>query len=183
MFRHSPGIFQKTARHGIMTADNLTEDLAERLGQLLLTRNLLLVTAESCTGGGLAEIITRIPGSSNWFERGFVTYSNAAKREILGVDSGLIEQYGAVSEETAMAMAEGALAHSHAQISVAITGIAGPEGGTRDKPVGTVCFTWQFAGAGAKSTRVVFQGNRLQVRHQACLMAMQGLIDLLESQR
>src|SRR5258708_6846429 len=112
--------------------------LAERVGQLLKAHKLMLTTAESCTGGQIAEAITQIAGSSQWFDRGFVTYSNAAKQEMLGVKKITLEQAGAVSAETAAEMAEGALRHSHAQISIAVTGIAGPTGGSVDKPVGTV---------------------------------------------
>ena len=139
-------------------------------------------TAESCTGGALSEIITRIPGSSHWFERGFVTYSNAAKQELLRVPTETLDRCGAVSEETALAMAEGALANSHAHVSVAITGIAGPEGGTPEKPVGTVCIAWAGRNIPPRSVSTLFQGERLQVRQQACLMALQGLIDITESE-
>ena len=158
----------------------VAEELAERLGKLLLEQNLKLVTAESCTGGGLAEIVTRIPGSSNWFERGFVTYSDEAKQELLGVPFNTIEQFGAVSEETAVAMAEGALDNSHADVSVSITGIAGPDGGTDEKPVGTVCFAWSRRDMETHAARTVFKGDRMQVRQQACMMALQGLIDMIE---
>ena len=163
--------------------DTLMNELAERLGQFLLARNMFLVTVESCTGGGLAEIITRMPGSSRWFERGFVTYSNDAKQELLGVNPDLLARCGAVSEETVLAMAEGALANSHAHISVAITGIAGPEGGTPEKPVGTVCIAWAGREMAPRSVGTVFQGDRLQVRRQACLLALQGLIDITESEK
>ena len=161
--------------------DTLMNELAERLGQFLLARNMFLVTVESCTGGGLAEIITRIPGSSRWFERGFVTYANVSKQELLGVNSDILARCGAVSEETALAMADGALSNSHAHISVAITGIAGPAGGTPEKPVGTVCIAWAGKGISPRAVHTVFQGDRLQVRHQACLLAIQGLLDLLET--
>ncbi len=157
-----------------------TQDMAEHLGRLLSMHDLALVTAESCTGGGLAEIITRIPGSSQWFERGFITYSNDAKQEMLGISQDMLKEYGAVSEQIASAMAEGALVNSHAQISVSITGIAGPEGGTEEKPVGTVCLAWQQRDETTQAARVLFEGDRQQVRQQACLMAMQGLIDMLE---
>lgn len=160
--------------------DSIVNELSERLGKLLLEQNLKLVTAESCTGGGLAEIITRIPGSSNWFERGFVTYSNAAKQELLGVPIDNLDDYGAVSEETAIAMAEGALENSHCDISVSITGIAGPDGGTDDKPVGTVCLAWSRRDMNTHATRTIFKGDRMLVRQQACMMALQGLIDLIE---
>jgi competence/damage-inducible protein CinA C-terminal domain len=155
--------------------------MAERLGRYLQKQNMYLVTAESCTGGGLAEIITRIPGSSYWFECGHVCYSNLSKQELLGVNPEIIKQYGAVSVETSIAMAEGALARSQAQISVAITGIAGPEGGTPEKPVGTVCIAWLPKTLDPKAVQIIFSGDRLQIRHQACLMAIQGLIDIVES--
>ncbi len=153
---------------------------AEQLAQLFLKTSSKLVTAESCTGGGLAEILTRIAGSSAWFERGFVTYSNESKQELLFVSTEILEQFGAVSEETAIAMAEGALRNSHADYSVSITGIAGPDGGTEEKPVGTVCFAWVKRNAGGSATRLCFEGNRLKIREQACLLAMQGLIDMLQ---
>ena len=162
--------------------ESLAEVLAERLGVLLLQAQQRLVTAESCTGGGLAELVTRIAGSSQWFERGFVTYSNAAKQELLGVTTAMLEESGAVSEQTALAMARGALRHSHADISVAITGIAGPDGGSDDKPVGTVCFAWANRDGDAKVTQTWFQGDRMQVREQSCLLALQGLIDILDRQ-
>jgi len=161
-------------------APSISKTMTEQLGRLLLMNNLMLATAESCTGGGLAEMITRVPGSSAWFERGFVTYSNNAKQEMLGVNHDTLNKYGAVSEQTACAMVEGALAHSQAQVSVAITGIAGPDGGTEEKPVGTVCLAWQRQGQSVLSVRVLFEGDRQQVRQQACLMALQGLIDMLE---
>ena len=163
--------------------ESVMNEMAEHVGCLLLDRKMFLVTAESCTGGGLAEIITRIPGSSQWFERGFVTYSNVAKEELLRIHPETLAGCGAVSEEAALAMAEGALAHSHAHISVAITGIAGPEGGTPEKPVGTVCIAWAGKEMTPKVVHTVFQGERLQVRHQACLLALQGLIDIVESER
>ncbi|MGH8121013.1 MAG: CinA family protein [Gammaproteobacteria bacterium] len=161
--------------------DILMNEMAGRVGRLLQARKMFLVTAESCTGGGLAEIITRIPGSSHWFERGFVTYSNASKQELLGVDAETLNRSGAVSEETALAMAEGALATSHAHISVAITGIAGPEGGNPEKPVGTVYIAWAGKGMNPRTVHTIFQGDRLLVRQQSCLLALQGLIDLVES--
>ena len=164
-------------------SDILINDMAERAGRFLLERRMFLVTAESCTGGGLAEIITRIPGSSRWFERGYVTYSNDAKQELLGVNPDIIARCGAVSEETVLSMAEGALANSHAHISVAITGIAGPEGGTPEKPVGTVCIAWAVNEMNPRVVSTVFQGDRLQVRQQACLLALQGLIDIVESEK
>ncbi len=153
---------------------------AEQLAELFLKCSGKVVTAESCTGGGLAEILTRIPGSSAWYERGFVTYSNESKNELLSVPLETLEQYGAVSEETATAMAEGALNNSHAEYSVSITGIAGPDGGTEDKPVGTVCFAWCKRGERGTATRICFDGDRLKVRDKSCLLAMQGLIERLQ---
>lgn len=140
----------------------------------------MLVTAESCTGGGIAYAMTGLPGSSEWFERGFVTYSNPAKQEQLGVAHDLITRYGAVSEEVAAAMAQGALQHSHADFSVAVTGIAGPDGGSAEKPVGTVCFGWSSRGGDTRTTRIGFEGDRQQVRELSILTALQGLVDLVE---
>jgi len=134
--------------------------LAESLGRALKARNASLVTAESCTGGGAAEAVTAIAGSSEWFERGFVTYSNAAKEEMLGVRARTLEQHGAVSEETAREMALGALAHSRGTLAVAITGIAGPTGGTAAKPVGTVCFAWASRSGALRSETRHFSGDR-----------------------
>ena len=140
----------------------------------------MLVTAESCTGGGIAYTMTELPGSSGWFERGFVTYSNLAKQEQLGVAHELFARFGAVSEEVAAAMAQGALQHSHADFSVAVTGIAGPDGGTEEKPVGTVCFGWGSRGGVTRTTLIMFDGNRQQVRELSILTALQGLMDLVE---
>ncbi len=155
-------------------------DLAATTGQLLLARNESLTLAESCTGGGLACAVTEIPGSSAWFERSFVTYSNAAKSELLGVPEITIERHGAVSEATARAMAEGALAHSPAHWAVAITGIAGPAGGSADKPVGTVCFAWAGRDLGCQAQTRCFSGDRSAVRAQSVAYALRGLIHLLQ---
>lgn len=155
-------------------------DLAATTGQLLLARNESLTLAESCTGGGLACAVTEIAGSSAWFERGFVTYSNAAKSELLGVPGITIERHGAVSEATARAMAEGALAHSPAHWAVAITGIAGPAGGSADKPVGTVCFAWAGRDLGCQAQTRCFSGDRSAVRAQSVAYALRGLIHLLQ---
>lgn len=153
---------------------------AQLLAGLCLKTSTKLVTAESCTGGGLAEILTRIPGSSAWFERGYITYSNAAKHELLAVPAKTLESFGAVSEETAAAMAKGAVEHSHAGLGVSITGIAGPEGGTEEKPIGTVCFGWYSLSGEGNTTRIQFDGDRIKVREQSCLLAVQGLIDRLQ---
>lgn len=162
-----------------MNIDPLTLELAERLGRTLLQHRMRLATAESCTGGGLAWAITAVPGSSNWFERGFITYSNEAKQEMLSVPHDTLARYGAVSEQTAASMATGVLVHTPADVSVAITGIAGPDGGTADKPVGTVCLAWSRRRGQTRSARVVFEGDRARVREQSILMALQGLLDFL----
>ncbi len=137
----------------------------------------MLVTAESCTGGWIAKVITDIPGSSRWFERGFVTYTNVAKREMLGVSEEVLESYGAVSEQTVQQMASGALAHSHAQLSVAVSGIAGPGGAVPGKPVGTVWFAWADSRGWMESHRERFRGDREAVRQGAVWVALEGLRD------
>lgn len=154
--------------------------LARRLGLACAHRRLLVATAESCTGGGVAEAITRIAGSSGWFDRGFVTYSNEAKREMLGVLEETLRAYGAVSEEVAREMAAGALRNSSARVSVSVTGIAGPGGATRGKPVGLVWFAWAVRDGPAQTRRFHFKGDRTAVRMQSVAVALQGLVDLLE---
>jgi nicotinamide-nucleotide amidase len=152
--------------------------LAARLGDLALASRVMLATAESCTGGLVAGAITDIAGSSAWFERGFVTYSNRAKMEELGVDPEIIGRHGAVSGETAKAMAQGARAASGAQWAVAVTGIAGPAGGSPDKPVGTVWFAW--AGPrGVETLHRRLEGDRAAVRTASVAIALQGLVDRL----
>ncbi len=145
---------------------------------LLLENNWFLSTAESCTGGLIAATCTDLAGSSTWFERGFVTYSNAAKTELLGVDAALINTHGAVSEPVARAMATGALQHSHAQVSVAVTGVAGPGGGSADKPVGTVWFGFAF-GSGVTTEMCHFEGDRAAVRQAAVHHALARLAELI----
>lgn len=152
-------------------------DLARKTGQALLSHGLKLATAESCTGGLIAEWVTRVPGSSDWFERALVTYSNEAKEELLGVSKPTLEQHGAVSEETACEMAVGVLQASHADIAVAVTGIAGPDGGTRAKPVGTVCMAWAVRNGLVHSVQVQLAGDRQTVRKQSAMLALQGVID------
>lgn len=154
--------------------------LSESVGAALTRQGVRLACAESCTGGWVAATVTATAGSSNWFERGFVTYSNLAKQEMLGVPAAIIEAHGAVSEETARAMAAGALAHSRAGVAVAITGIAGPEGGSSSKPVGTVCFSWCREGEPAVSETRLFSGDREQVRRSAVIHALAGLLARLE---
>lgn len=148
----------------------------QRLALALGARQWQMVTAESCTGGMLAGFLTAEAGSSAWFERGFVTYSNAAKEELLGVPHALIAQHGAVSEAVALAMAEGALRHSRAQMAVSVTGIAGPDGGTPQKPVGTVWLAFAAQGAAPLARCYHFAGNRTEVRLQTCQAAVSGCI-------
>ena len=161
-----------------MTEDDVTR-AARALGRKCKSKRIVLATAESCTGGGVATAITRISGSAKWFDRGFVTYSNDAKREMLGVSARTLARHGAVSEEVAREMALGALAASPADLAVAITGIAGPTGGSRAKPVGTVWFAWAARGQSVQSRHFRFPGNRVDVRLQSVLVAIQGLSDLL----
>ena len=154
--------------------------LAGKLAKALKARGALLVTAESCTGGWAAQAMTAIAGSSDWFERGFVTYSNAAKRELLGVSEKTLETHGAVSEETARAMALGALERSRGTVSLAITGIAGPTGGSKAKPVGTVCFAWAARGGSVQAQTRHFKGDREAVRRQSVEHALDGVLELLD---
>ena len=156
-----------------------TRSLCQRLAKALTQRQLLMCTAESCTGGLIAAACTNLAGSSNWFERGFVTYSNVAKSELLGVDAALIETHGAVSEPVARAMAQGALMHSQSQFSVAVTGIAGPGGGSVAKPVGTVWIAWATP-AGTHAECFLFPGNRSAVRKATVNEALAGLLAALE---
>ncbi|KTD12177.1 CinA family protein [Legionella jamestowniensis] len=144
--------------------------------------HLQIATAESCTGGLIAGLLTDLPGSSQWFERGFVTYSNLAKEEMLGIKPELIQSHGAVSEPVAEAMASGALEYSMADISLAVTGIAGPEGGSEEKPVGTVCFAWAMRDLPVVSARSHFANvSREKVRQFACARALEGVLALLKS--
>jgi nicotinamide-nucleotide amidase len=154
--------------------------LAHLAGARLQARHMMIACAESCTGGMVGSAITEVAGSSAWFERGFVTYSNEAKIEMLGVDAALIERYGAVSEEVARAMADGALRASRAQIAVSITGIAGPSGGTADKPVGMVCLAWAVQDAATQSVTEHFGGDRAAVREAASQCALRGVIERLD---
>jgi nicotinamide-nucleotide amidase len=153
-------------------------ELARKVGEALKARGLKLATAESCTGGWVAMEVTAIAGSSDWFERGWVTYSNAAKREDLAVREDTLAQFGAVSEETAREMAAGALARSGAQVALAVTGVAGPSGGTVHKPVGMVCFAWAHGGKIRSETRR-FDGDRESVRRQSVLRALEGVLESL----
>ena len=152
------------------------ESLAAHLGRELLSRGERLATAESCTGGWVAQSVTAIAGSSAWYERGFVTYSNAAKVEMLGVPETTLERHGAVSEATARAMAQGALKNSSADWTLAITGIAGPTGGTPDKPVGMVCLAWAQRDGGCEALTCHFSGSRAEIREQAVRLALSGAL-------
>jgi nicotinamide-nucleotide amidase len=154
--------------------------LVLQLAELLARKGWMMATAESCTGGLIAGACTDLAGSSDWFERGFVTYSNDAKSELLGVDAALIEAHGAVSEPVARAMAEGAVARSRAQASVAVTGVAGPSGGSADKPVGTVWFGWSVDGR-TRTERRRFDGDRAAVRAATVHYALQTLVELLRA--
>jgi len=152
--------------------------LSERLGALLVARGQWLAVAESCTGGWVAKCLTDVPGSSRWFDRGFVTYSNAAKLDMLGVAQAILTQHGAVSEPTAEAMAAGVLAHSRAAVALAISGIAGPGGAMPGKPVGTVCFAWASAQGTSHSETRRLDGDRVRVRRAAVEVGITGLIEL-----
>ena len=158
-----------------MTIDPLVQQIADLLQQ----RHWMLATAESCTGGMIAAACTDLAGSSAWFERGFVTYSNEAKTDLLGVDASLIATQGAVSQAVVEAMASGAVARSKALVSVAVTGVAGPGGGTPDKPVGTVWLGWSVGGQ-IRSERRQFDGDRAEVRAATVQHALQTLVLLLQ---
>ncbi len=159
-----------------MTTNKELHSLATRLGELLKHQGWFLTVAESCTGGWLAEAITSVAGSSAWFDRGFVTYSNHAKQEMLGVSLATLNEFGAVSSQTATEMAQGALTHSKAQGSIAITGIAGPDGGTTNKPVGTVWVAWAAIGKVTRASQYCFAGDRTAIRRQAVQCALEESI-------
>lgn len=155
--------------------------LATRLGEQLMVRHATLVTAESCTGGWIAKVVTDIPGSSAWFDRGFITYSNAAKQQMLGVREDTLSTHGAVSEATVREMAQGTLANSSASLGVAVSGVAGPGGGTPEKPVGTVWLAWAARGGALLTEQRLFDGDRQAVRRQAVARALQGLLTLADA--
>jgi nicotinamide-nucleotide amidase len=160
-------------------SDEELHQLAFELGEKLLARGWMLATAESCTGGWVGQLLTSLPGSSQWYERGFITYANAAKIEMLGVPEDTLATHGAVSEETASVMAAGALKHSHAQAALAISGIAGPGGGTPQKPVGLVCYGWALSDGTRMSSTCRLDGDREEIRSRAVAAALRGLIELL----
>lgn len=156
------------------------DKLAVELGRRLQAAGIKLTTAESCTGGWVSKVVTDIPGSSAWFDRGFVTYSNDAKQGMIGVSAMAIADHGAVSQEVALEMARGALENSQAGAAIAVTGIAGPGGGTEEKPVGTVCFAWVLEGREPLTQRVQFAGDRDEVRHQSVRLVLERLLEQLE---
>ena len=163
----------------LLNLEHFRQHLCRLLADLMLKNHCFLTTAESCTGGLIAAACTDLAGSSKWFDRGFVTYSNAAKTQMLGVDEALIEQFGAVSEQVAIAMAQGAVKHSAAQVSVAVTGVAGPSGGSVEKPVGTVWIGWCVNGQ--TTTKLCqFDGDRAMVRALTVQQALHGLIERLQ---
>lgn len=150
--------------------------LAEQLGHFLKTNNKKIATAESCTGGWIAQCITEVPGSSAWFDRGFITYSNSAKMQMLGVLPKTLLVHGAVSAETALEMVTGALTHSEADCAIAVTGIAGPDGGSKEKPIGTIYIAWQTKNESAKIKKLLFTGTRQQIREQTVIAAIEGVL-------
>ena len=152
--------------------------IVKQLAEALIRENKTLTVAESCTGGWIAKCLTDLAGSSAWFERGFVTYSNLAKQEMLGVLKQTLDSYGAVSKETVIEMASGALKNSHADVSLAVSGIAGPEGGTAEKPVGLVWFAWASQSTEVQCAQKLFKGDRNSVREQAALFALKGVLNL-----
>jgi nicotinamide-nucleotide amidase len=154
-------------------------DLAKKVGRRLRAAGAMLVTAESCTGGWVSEVVTSVSGSSRWFERGFVTYSDAAKRQMLGVRKKTLRKHGAVSQETAREMAKGALKRSRGSIAVAVTGVAGPTGGTEAKPVGMVCFAFVTPKRVLSETQH-FKGDRESVRQKSVVRALEGVLELLD---
>jgi len=156
--------------------DQMLYRLAVRVGRTLKRERLMAATAESCTGGWIGQAITMVPGSSEWFERGFITYTNVSKAEMLGVKTTTLARHGAVSEQVVREMALGALAKSHAQVSVSVSGVAGPGGGSPGKPVGTVCFAWARQGKGVKVETRRFRGDRDQVRNRCVQHALKGLL-------
>jgi nicotinamide-nucleotide amidase len=153
--------------------------LSGRVGDALEARKLMMAAAESCTGGWIGQAVTMVPGSSKWFDRGFVTYTNAAKQDMLGVSARTLEEFGAVSEQTVREMVAGALARSGAQIAVAVSGIAGPEGGSPNKPVGTVLLAWGKKGGDMQARSMRFRGDRDAVRRQTVIAALEGLLAML----
>ncbi|MDY0013376.1 MAG: nicotinamide-nucleotide amidohydrolase family protein [Rhodocyclaceae bacterium] len=156
--------------------DDELRTLSAQVGAFLQARGWLLATAESCTGGWVAEVVTAVAGSSAWFDCGLITYSNEAKQALLGVSDGVLHRHGAVSEATAAAMVGGALACSQANLALATSGIAGPGGGSEAKPVGTVCFAWGLRGGPSRTETCHFRGDRESIRRQAVIRALTGVL-------
>lgn len=167
----------------VLTNDNVINQLADQLGRLLTVKHWTVTTAESCTGGGIAQAITAIPGSSRWFEQGLVTYSDHAKSRLLQVEEQLLRDHGAVSRQVVEAMAAGALRFAEANCAIAVSGIAGPDGGTLTKPVGTVWIAWGMDNDTLVSQCFQFPGDRHQVRRQTIIEALQGLKQRIEQNR
>jgi nicotinamide-nucleotide amidase len=161
--------------------DDLSQ-LAAEVGAALKARGWRLATAESCTGGWVGEAVTSVAGSSQWYDRGFITYTNESKQEMLGVAAPTLVEFGAVSEQTAREMATGALKHSRADITLAISGIAGPGGAVPGKPVGTVCIAWAARNGTTYSKRFLFEGDRSAVRRQAVVAALLGVLKMIEGE-
>ena len=161
--------------------DQTLYNLAARVGRALKNRELMVATAESCTGGWIGQAITMVPGSSEWFERGFITYTYISKREMLGVSGRSLARYGAVSEQVVREMVRGALARSHAQVAVSISGVAGPSGGTPDKPVGTVCLGWALKGGALLVETRRFRGDRDEVRRRSVAYALRGILKIISA--
>ncbi len=154
--------------------------LAAGVGQALKAKGMMMAAAESCTGGWIAQAVTAVPGSSAWFERGFVTYTYISKREMLGVKAETLEAHGAVSEQTVREMTAGALERSHAQVAVSVSGTAGPSGGTPQKPVGTVCFGWGMKSGAVQTVIQCFAGDREAVRRQAVAFALERVLQVVQ---
>jgi nicotinamide-nucleotide amidase len=163
----------------VAVESDLARLLAQQIGVALKEHGVMLVTAESCTGGGIAQAVTMISGSSEWFDRGFVTYSNTSKEEMLGVSPHTLEEHGAVSEQTVREMADGALQYSRAQVAVAVSGVAGPAGGTPEKPVGIVWFAWA-TNDGVQAACHQLTGDRDAIRSKSVQVALQGVLNLLK---
>ncbi|MES2353958.1 MAG: nicotinamide-nucleotide amidase [Pseudomonadota bacterium] len=159
--------------------DNILDNLAQQVGEALKARWLSMATAESCTGGWVSEAITSIAGSSDWFDRGYITYSNRSKQEMLGVKTETLDRHGAVSEEVVSEMAQGALKASGTDIALAVSGIAGPGGAVPGKPVGTVCFAWYVSGGELVTETQMLSGDRADIRRQAVIVALQGVLNRL----
>jgi nicotinamide-nucleotide amidase len=163
--------------------DDALYRLAARLGRTLKRQELMIATAESCTGGWIGQAITMVPGSSDWFERGFITYTYISKREMLGVSGQTLARHGAVSEQVVREMALGAITRSHAQVAVAISGVAGPSGGTPEKPVGTVCLAWAMKRGPVVVETKRFRGDRDEVRRRSVAHALRGVLKIIDRKR